>query len=113
MRQTNIAQNSKTSYKNTMCRFIEFLYVNDRHLLQDKFIEMISNASGSTLLKSIKSLNNAQSLRYDLLQWRDFMNWIETLRKKDGAPMDIAPLILIDQPSPILIDRLEYIWMRI
>ena len=70
-RQNNIAQ---THLKKLKSRFIEFLYTNDRHLLQDEFIIMLLSPSGSNLLEKIKSLDIVQSLRYDLLLGRDFMH---------------------------------------
>ena len=66
--QNKIAEKSKLSYRSSMNKFIAFLYINDRHLLQRSFVESIENTAGGSLVDKIKKLDIVKSLRYSYWQ---------------------------------------------
>jgi hypothetical protein len=89
-RSNTISANSQSSYLSSTTRFLQWMLKHKRDLVLDGFADSITfNASGEATKDSIKlALSSAPDnppIDFSRITARDFMTWIVSLKKPNGA----------------------------
>lgn len=94
IRRNVIAEKSRIVYTNSICRFLEWLHDNKPNLLTTEFSSAVRACTSTTVRSSIKHVLDHQPSIHPV-HFRDldanvFINWIVTLKKKDGGDPSFA-----------------------
>ena len=87
IRANTIANNSRVLYRRSAIKFILWIYNTKNHLISDHFNNLVleeGSINEGLIKKVLNDTPNNPILKFDLLEARDFISWIVTIRKTDG-----------------------------
>jgi hypothetical protein len=85
-----LAPRSRSGYRNSIVRFLKWMVMNKRHLVNDLFMSKIElDSTGTPTTNSIEcALATAPAdppLDFDHVNSQDFMSWIVSMKASDGT----------------------------
>lgn len=90
IRANTVAGTSRTIYRNSYARFLTWLACNKQHLVTEHFLTQLDTSTSDTAMRKriidvMKGDRGNPPIHFDLLEARDFITWLLTLKKRDGS----------------------------